>query len=70
MSGKSEMEEFYEGFLAYFQENPNTSPLKIINECEGHFPPGFVAGVICVLRESGKLTVTGDDDNGVLLSVA
>lgn len=64
------MNELRELIKVIFLTHPQTSPLKVIGFIEDNFEvePGVVAGVILLLREEGELVVSGEDENGVLLS--
>jgi len=67
-------EDVKEGIIQYFEENPNTSPVIILdlsNQISYEFM-GIVAAQICIMRESDKsLIVTGQDESGgILLSLS
>ncbi len=58
--------------LQLFHQNPNTSPKIYINNAGQHSNElmTMTAAAICIMREGDKsLKVTGQDKNGVLLSV-
>ena len=58
-----------EVILLIFEKHPDTSPLTVISFMEQNFElkEGVTAAQISVLRDEGKLTVSGQDENGVLL---
>lgn len=66
MSDKTNREKIISALLNHFENNPNTSPLIPIKNMPLN---GVTAAEICILRDDEKLVVTGENENGVLLSV-
>ena len=64
-------EDLKEVIEKYFTEFPNSSPSIIIRRLSNLSPElgGIAAAQICLMREDDKtLIITGEDENGVLLS--
>jgi len=67
-----DQEDLKDMILQLFYRNPNTSPKVYINNAAQHSENlmGLTAATMCIMREGDKsLKVTGQDENGVLLSV-
>jgi len=65
-------EDIKEGIIQFFEETPNSSPSIILNNANeiSNELMGIVAAQICIMRGEYSLIVTGENKDGVLLSLS